>query len=810
MTATNTAGPQIDDALSRDAVQDMSIRFRNRLRKIIDTALGDAAETASPELNTALFVHALRQTHARQKVTVEDIERLKDKPAQDIHKLARRIPKAWPMQEATALTREAKGAHGEQYSGMFNTGEWRRYYPMPKPGPEHLGASAGLVIKWLEEQGFTQIDYIAGTCVDDRNQTRRIGRVLPNEDYKSIFANDPERQGGNLMLVISRHPYDLIRMSTGRGWQSCMSRGGVYSDYLPKEVAAGSMVAYLAKPSDPELMDPLARVTIKPYENQRGDRLMMAGPVYGMGSNLFRAAVQSALDRDCNPTAYGKFKLSSEVYSDGMERRIERKDPAARTWTAEQWIDHLGLEVDAVEGRKVIRGDLDLIDYGLTKLPDFSDYELDGSLHIQNNTALTSLKGCPHTVRKAVIATGCGLTSLEGSPRHVGAAFNVSFNMLTSLKGGPETVQALYNASDNALVDLSGSPRHVSSLNVSDNKLATLKGAPERVKGILNLSGNRLTGVDGLPVVGTEECVGLLNMSHNRLTSLQGLIGRVEDAAVDVSYNKDLTSLDGCPKALRGALIANHCALTGLTGGPRRVGGDYIVKNNAISALTNAPEVVDGRIDLSTNPIRNLAGLMGNARRGVNLSGCGLTSLKGLPREFAGSLDVTHNKLTTLEGMPERIGGDFLANHNQLTSTRGMAAYIGQAVGLSNNRISELVDMPGQMSGNLTLGNNALTSTRGLPPEVGGYIILRNNPITDATEMPHKVGDFVDLRENGALQHMPAALPKGCDYIQTDRWNYDSYRLPCSILPPKPAEGADTEPSDPETQAAASAQPGQP
>ena len=97
------------------------------------------------------------------------------------------------------------------------------------------------------------------------------------------------------------------------------------------------------------------------------------------------------------------------------------------------------------------KGDLDLSDLNLTKLPEIlKDISVDGDFFCNGNN-LTSLEGAPKTVNGDF---GCGhnkLTSLEGSPKSVGGSFYCGFNNLTSLTGAPKFVGGVFSCGFNEI-----------------------------------------------------------------------------------------------------------------------------------------------------------------------------------------------------------------------------------------------------------------------------------------------------------------------------------------------------------------------
>lgn len=96
--------------------------------------------------------------------------------------------------------------------------------------------------QWLETFDLDENDYVEGYAyrplrkengmieygTKDPKQKLRIGKLLQQygrEDLLKKFKEDPARQlGGEYVIVISRHPYDLAGISTDRNWTSCVDR----------------------------------------------------------------------------------------------------------------------------------------------------------------------------------------------------------------------------------------------------------------------------------------------------------------------------------------------------------------------------------------------------------------------------------------------------------------------------------------------------------------------------------------------------------------------------------------------------------
>lgn len=119
--------------------------------------------------------------------------------------------------------------------------------------------------QFLDQQGFEIIDYTKGQVKKKYDgRTLRLGKVLPDE-LKQTFANDPSRQATKkeTMAVISRHPYDLAGMSTGRGWTSCQNLDDDSEcAYVPKDIKQGTLIAYEVAVKDYNINNPLGRILI--------------------------------------------------------------------------------------------------------------------------------------------------------------------------------------------------------------------------------------------------------------------------------------------------------------------------------------------------------------------------------------------------------------------------------------------------------------------------------------------------------------------------------------------------------------------
>ena len=97
------------------------------------------------------------------------------------------------------------------------------------------------------------------------------------------------------------------------------------------------------------------------------------------------------------------------------------------------------------------KGNLDLRDMNLTKLPDILKYiKVVGGSFYCNDNKLTSLQGSPKSVGGSFHCNRNNLTSLEGCAKSVGGSFLCDGNNnLTSLEGCPESVGGNFWCNDN-------------------------------------------------------------------------------------------------------------------------------------------------------------------------------------------------------------------------------------------------------------------------------------------------------------------------------------------------------------------------
>jgi hypothetical protein len=183
------------------------------------------------------------------------------------------------------------------------------------------------IIRLLEKYGMTLLSYkeakvvnpsptgswplkigaVLTDLVNNSGFMKKLGIVLnSNEDKKEaaellrLFAKDQNNRDNDdgtvtvprneepKWIVISRDPYDVAGMSTGREWSSCqdLEGSGKLCHYVPRDIMAGTLVAYLIRDSDKRevvrdgdvLRLPLSRILIKPYLNKNGETAFAMSP----------------------------------------------------------------------------------------------------------------------------------------------------------------------------------------------------------------------------------------------------------------------------------------------------------------------------------------------------------------------------------------------------------------------------------------------------------------------------------------------------------------------------------------------------
>ena len=270
---------------------------------------------------------------------------------------------------------------------------------------------------------YTRASYMTGNFFRGADVTGSIGKLLSNGIADGIvdasllkkFTNDPVRASAvnpkyrkKLMVVISRHPDDIGSMSTDRRWASCMNIDtGGFREYIPIEIAEGSVVAYLIRADDLKIEDPYARILIKPFVNADDGSIALGvqNSVYPSDApvGFSKQVVDWADSVNASRKLNGLFKLNPQVYNDNPDKdsmtigAVDKNNNYIK-YTSESEIRYLLRDIAEVVDREFIvpevakleklDGGYWLYDLGYVTDDDEIDYDLakkDGMNYIEHN-----------------------------------------------------------------------------------------------------------------------------------------------------------------------------------------------------------------------------------------------------------------------------------------------------------------------------------------------------------------------------------------------------------------------------------------
>lgn len=247
---------------------------------------------------------------------------------------------------------------------------------------------------YLSSNGYTLLDYIKGTVrYGESKNITTVGRALTklkNTNLLKQFVSDEKRKSittdtSDLMVVISRHPYDIAGSDTDRNWTNCMTIGrsdspkliklndelkklkkerssvkgkktemwntdenferyryltnridkikqeiegiketGENVEYLLHDVKEGSLVSYLIRRDDKNINNPISVLNIKPFIQDKDPNnfiLLSDSKMYGQGRPEFKNTVDNVLDI-INGEKKGLFCMSDNLYKDDLNTAV--------------------------------------------------------------------------------------------------------------------------------------------------------------------------------------------------------------------------------------------------------------------------------------------------------------------------------------------------------------------------------------------------------------------------------------------------------------------------------------------------------
>jgi hypothetical protein len=243
--------------------------------------------------------------------------------------------------EAIPLSKVRPYLKGAEYKDRVNDwfdGKYRVYIKLNKSksiGNDLKDSLESEINQAISNTQFELKDLDSGIAFDKKNKREvKLGKVLGkiSKDLLNRFNSAEFRAGKNIenpIMVISRHPYDILGQSFDRGWTSCKELGkGSNERYLKDEIFQ-TLVAYLIYPDDKNIKRPIARVLAIPYFNNKFDLAYVVRlKIYGSPGDWesdFISEFQKWIDGKQGKKS-GKYKISPFVYNDDAVADISFDD----------------------------------------------------------------------------------------------------------------------------------------------------------------------------------------------------------------------------------------------------------------------------------------------------------------------------------------------------------------------------------------------------------------------------------------------------------------------------------------------------
>jgi len=187
-------------------------------------------------------------------------------------------------------------------------------------------------------------------------ENNNLGWSIP--DLVKIFnQRKVVKTNKEYVIIISRHPYDIIGMSTGRGWTSCMNVDvGEYTNYVGTSISGGVLIAYLCYSTDVtrlkdsegiihsndkiNIQNPIGRVLIKPYIKDGEDMnaedpnwILRISTTYGTFPDIMLKKLKRWIDNNWNSKVSNKlrngynkkYRLSRKIYKENDDKIFVRR-----------------------------------------------------------------------------------------------------------------------------------------------------------------------------------------------------------------------------------------------------------------------------------------------------------------------------------------------------------------------------------------------------------------------------------------------------------------------------------------------------
>lgn len=172
------------------------------------------------------------------------------------------------------------------------------------------------VISLLAKNGYDIENWESGLAkrIGTSKNFTKIGKLLQKFDIELKKEYDLAKDSSSkllgksedkLLIVISRHPYDIAGMSTDREWKSCMEidkQTGMEFETISNDIIDyiedNALIAYLIKDDDKNIQNPLGRILIYPYKNKKEEiYLYPSEKAYGKITSNMRKIVEYWLNK---------------------------------------------------------------------------------------------------------------------------------------------------------------------------------------------------------------------------------------------------------------------------------------------------------------------------------------------------------------------------------------------------------------------------------------------------------------------------------------------------------------------------------
>lgn len=260
------------------------------------------------------------------------------------------------------MKKNKKVDYKSRYDDLFG-GEMRLYFPITLSDEGYqqfndgrIAATRYYIRQLIIGGGFSAVDFKTNMVFDSSGRQIRLGKAcrialdklrkndnspsmqhILNTIYEPAVKQwERENQIENkelqakatdkkLMVVISRHPYDIAGMSTGREWTSCMNLDiGSERNVVPLDIRHGTLIAYITTIDDKNINHPLGRVAIKPYHKGRSKSVMFGveGKTYPPNArNIpdWLDMVKQWVDDANSKAKPGEYELPDNLRNDDLE-----------------------------------------------------------------------------------------------------------------------------------------------------------------------------------------------------------------------------------------------------------------------------------------------------------------------------------------------------------------------------------------------------------------------------------------------------------------------------------------------------------